>query len=169
MLDKLTTDQVKTLAKMAGYSSIAEIAAEIGATEAETEQAAIQLGINLDVRLVWCTRCATWRTDIDGDGRCKVCRLQERVARSYKRLTEVYAELPAELKEAEASNRNRGRFRKLIPIPTMPDTTGMSYQEKHEIRLEYVAKVQAWEERRLEMEDARVRQHIKNLKGATER
>lgn len=63
--------------ELAGTVSAAEIAGEMGRGVSAVRMKASRLGLPLSVQPpVWCPACAAWRTSLDAQGRCPVCRMK---------------------------------------------------------------------------------------------
>lgn len=68
---------VDALLELLGGSDVHVIAEKIGRSVAAVRVKASRLGVSTSVQPpVWCVRCATWRTHLDRDGRCPVCKMR---------------------------------------------------------------------------------------------
>jgi len=99
-----TTAEEDALAALAGTVPPAEIAGVLGRSVGAVRVKASRMGVSLRYRQgpVWCDGCATWRTEVDADGLCPVCRMRERVAAHRERYAEAVAKADMEaVKERE--------------------------------------------------------------------
>lgn len=65
------------LLELVGSARADEIAARLGRSVAAVRIKASRLGVSTSVQPpVWCVRCAKWRTRLDANGRCPVCRMR---------------------------------------------------------------------------------------------
>ena len=74
-----TTDEIDRLRDMAGRLPRRDICRELKRSSGAVKMAAKRLGLSLRccrTRLVWCDECAGWRSAVDKDGRCRVCRMR---------------------------------------------------------------------------------------------
>ena len=74
-----TARNIAFLAEHAGTMTVIEMADHLGCTVHAIYDEASRLRISLRMMppLVWCDTCAKWRTEVDEDGRCPVCKLRE--------------------------------------------------------------------------------------------
>ena len=86
-----STSDEAYLALNAGTTPMREMCRHLRRTNAAVRDHARQMrarGIDLPplrchvTRLVWCDHCAAWRTSVDSDGRCPVCRTRAQLERN---------------------------------------------------------------------------------------
>lgn len=87
---------VDRLRDMAGRLPRRDICRELKRSSGAVKMAAKRLGLSLRccrTRLVWCDECAGWRSAVDKNGRCRVCRMREQLAGREAAYVEVYASM----------------------------------------------------------------------------
>lgn len=89
-----TTAEEDALAALAGTMPAPEIAGALGRSERSVREKASRMGLSLRYRggPVWCDGCATWRTEVDADGLCPVCRMRARTEAHRARYAEAVGE-----------------------------------------------------------------------------
>lgn len=72
-----TSDELEALVGAAGQVPVHAIAVSTGRTVAAIRHKASVVGVSVRVGgPVWCIGCSAWRTAVDEDGRCPVCRMR---------------------------------------------------------------------------------------------
>jgi hypothetical protein len=79
-----TTADQRWLTDNAGKYPVSVLASQLGRSKAAVKSRACVLGLSLRYyrrELVWCDQCSKWRTALDANGLCPVCRKKQRFGR----------------------------------------------------------------------------------------
>lgn len=104
-----TTSELAYLQANAGHLPVAEIARELKRSRSSIKAMASRLGVSLrhyESSLAWCDFCATMRSELDEEGRCPVCKLNEQLVRAEWRVAEALHDLPAESRDLYANTES---------------------------------------------------------------
>lgn len=109
----------------AGLHSVDSMAERMGKDTEQVDAAAFLLGLDVELAcpdLLWCDRCATWRTHLDASGTCLICSLRKRLAGRERAVAEALALLPPEQRElyAEMESLRGRRVERMPPLLTVP-------------------------------------------------
>lgn len=123
-----TTSEIRYLLDGAGVLTVSELRKALGRSESAIRSKVFELrknGIPISLRvfdwpLVWCLECSTWRTKLyKVDGKCRICRLKERVARGEERCKKALCRLSLETR-AQYDEYEVYRGSSIRPCPTHP-------------------------------------------------
>ena len=130
-------------------------------------------GLSLAVprwRLEWCDECATWRTRINANGRCRVCQARANIAAEEARIRDALDALePAKRAGFDRGESQRGT-QKRIPAPPVrraPKEPTPYLRSKAE--QEYLAAMEEWQAARLKLVYDAQKQRLKDIKAAAGR
>lgn len=149
-----TTDEIDRLRDMAGRLPRRDICRELKRSSGAVKMAAKRLGLSLRccrTRLVWCDECAGWRSAVDKNGRCRVCRMREQLAGREAACVEVYASMtPRQRAAYDDQEAKRGtRPSSLGPRPKRRESCPVSRYERDKAETAYLLALEEWEHRRL--------------------
>lgn len=149
-----TTDEIDRLRDMAGRLPRRDICRELKRSSGAVKMAAKRLGLSLRccrTRLVWCDECAGWRSAVDKNGRCRVCRMREQLAGREAACVEVYASMtPRQRAAYDDQETKRGtRPSSLGPRPKRRESCPVSRYERDKAETAYLLALEEWEHRRL--------------------
>jgi hypothetical protein len=74
-----TTEEERWLKENAGSIPIRDVCQHLHRSRSSVESKAHRMELSLrhyEADMVWCDTCSTWRTEVDADGRCPVCKLR---------------------------------------------------------------------------------------------
>lgn len=137
---------------LAPFEPVGEIARMLGRHPADVYIEAARLMLKRPRpkrRLLWCSRCCAWRTGLDRNGECPVCRERSIAQRNEARIAALLAKLPPEEVATYARTDAIRQSRAADPRPKAPDTGGMPRAEAVEARIAYEAAMEEWERMRI--------------------
>lgn len=149
-----TTAEIDRLRDMAGRIPVREICRQLKRSRKSVEHAAARLGLSLRccrTRLVWCDECASWRSRLNDDGKCRVCQMRDQLAGREAACVDEYVSMTPEQRavyDEEESSRGT-RPSSLGPRPTMRESCPLSRYQRDKARSDYFLAIEAWEHRRV--------------------
>lgn len=164
-----TTREIAYLRESAGRVPLREIQLHLRRSAESVRWQARRLGLSVRVpawRLHWCDECATWRTRIQANGRCRVCQARANIEREEGRIADALRGLPLERRLAfERGESKKGRQKAMGPPPVrqrvQEDAT--PYQRSR-AEQDYLAAMERWQWERLQMRYDAQRQRLKDIK-----
>lgn len=167
-----TTDELDRLRDMAGRLPRRDICRELRRSGEAVKTAAKRLGLSLRcyrAKLVWCDECAGWRSAIDKDGRCRVCRMRGQLAGREAACVEEYAAMtPAQRAVYDEQEAKRGtRPSSLGPRPKMRESCPVSRYQRDKARADYLLALEAWEHRRLKLPYDAAKTRLRRMREVT--
>lgn len=100
-----TTADERYLVENAGKVPLPEMAKHLKRSQQAVRIRAGLLGVSVRCytrKLVWCDQCATWRTALDDNGRCQICRLKGQLEAVEARIAEELRAAPEDVRELYA-------------------------------------------------------------------
>lgn len=91
-----TVGEIEYLRDSTGTVPVRELCRHLRLKQSQVRKQASRMGVSLryhDHGLVWCDTCAAWRTEIDADGRCPVCRLRHQTEGHQTRYREAVEQM----------------------------------------------------------------------------
>lgn len=128
-------------------------------------------GLSLAVpvwRLEWCDECATWRTRINANGRCRVCQAKANIAAEEARIRDALDAMePSRRSGFDRSESKRGTVKR-IPAPPRkrvpPDATPC---EKSRAEQQHLREMEEWQAARLKLVYDAQKQRLKDIREAS--
>lgn len=123
------TFEIIYLLKNAGFYSVQSLSNHLGRECSDVENVLCSLGVDgvlLVPELFWCDSCATYRTEINNKGMCRVCQLKKSLEKEESVITDELKKLPIELRAAYSDSEALKGFRatpKPLPIKESKCTT----------------------------------------------
>lgn len=102
------------LIKNAGFYSVKSLSEHLGRECSDVENVLCSLGIDgvlVVPELHWCDSCATYRTEINAKGLCRVCQLKKSLEKEESVITDELKKLPIELRAAYSDSEALKGFR----------------------------------------------------------
>lgn len=120
-------------------------------------------------RLVWCDECACWRSAIDLDGRCRVCRMREQLAGREAACAEALAAMTPEQRAVYADSESRRATRSFQPRPkpTKRESCPVSRYERDKAEAAYLIELEEWEYRRLKLPYDAAKTRLRRMREVT--
>lgn len=167
-----TTAEIDRLRDMAGRIPVREICRQLKRSRKSVEHAAARLGLSLRccrTRLVWCDECATWRSALDRDGRCRVCRMREQLAGREAACAEALAAMTPEQRAVYAESEAKRSTRRFPsrPRPAKRESCPMSRYERDKAQAEYLLDLEKWEYRRLKLPYDAAKTRLRRMREVT--
>lgn len=167
-----TTKEVAYLRESAGRVELCDIQRHLRRSAESVRCQARKLGLSLRVpkwRLEWCDECATWRTRLQQNGRCRVCQARANIEREEARIADALRGLPMDRRLAfERGEAKKGRQKAACPPPVrrhLPDEA--TQYERSRAEQDYLAAMERWQWERLQMRYDACRQRLKDIKRTT--
>ena len=114
------TSDIRYLRENAGHVPIAELARHLKRSQQAIRSRACILGVSIRCyrrTRVWCDQCATWRTALDSDGRCPICRLRDQLQAVEGRISDELQAAPEDVRELYARTESlRASAVKSVPM-----------------------------------------------------
>lgn len=129
-----------------------------------------RLGISLRVPawgLVWCDECASWRSSVDRDGRCRVCAMRERLAGREAACAEALAAMTPEQRSVYAESEAKRATRRFMPRPVRRRTDGMGLFEAAKADRDWHIDLERWEYRRLKLPYDAAKTRLRRMREVT--
>lgn len=151
-----TLDEIRFLKANAGKVPQEEIQRALGRSEKAVDHMASRLGLSLRFcasSLVWCPRCATWRTALNArTGDCPVCAKREQLLRGERRISQSLKRLDEAQRAAYLGQETRRGPRSIPSKPTRrQDHHRQSAYQASKAEEAYLVEIEKWEIRCLEM------------------
>lgn len=143
------------MANAAGKLPIESLCEALERTVASVEDAAALHGLSLacdTVQLVWCDRCATWRTSLNTrTGWCRVCSIREQLAGREDACREALTLITAKERALYEKTEAERQTRKLPPHPVKRFVSPTAQGQRSREEAAYLASVEDWEYRVLKL------------------
>lgn len=145
-----TTEELRYLRENAGKVPLRDICRHLKRSYKSVTRMAERMRLSLRCRtsrLVWCTKCATYRTSLrEKTGHCSVCFKRDQLARAKVRTAEAYAALSTKDKAIYASTMTR-RETVLPPRPRSPEASMVPRDRNERLKAEedYARALERWE------------------------
>lgn len=142
------TFEVIYLLKNAGFYSVRSLSAHLGRECSDVENVLCSLGVDgvlLVPELLWCDSCATYRTEINAKGMCRVCQLKKNLAGTEDRISKELKQLPLELQAVYSDSEALKGFRaspKPLPIK---ESKGATDKQKRLAEVAYLVSMEQWQ------------------------
>lgn len=167
-----TTDELDRLRDMAGRLPRRDICRELKRSRKSVEHAAARLGLSLRcyrARLVWCDECATWRSALDKDGRCRVCRMRGQLAGREAACAEALAAMTPEQRTVYAESEAKRSTRRFPPRPKPEkrESCPVSRYERAKAEAAYLLDIEEWEHRRLKLPYDAAKTRLRRMREVT--
>ena len=165
-----TTDEIETLRGMAGRLPRREICRELKRSRKSVEHAAARLGLSLRCyvpRLVWCDECATYRSRLDADGRCRVCAMRERLAGREAACAEALAAMTPEQRAVYAESESKRATRRFPPRPQKRACCVVSSYQRDKAEADHLLAIEEWEYRRLKLPYDAAKTRLRRMREVT--
>ena len=137
-----TTSDIRYLRENAGHVPIADLAKHLKRSQQAIRIRASMLGISIRCyrrTLVWCDQCATWRTALDADGRCPICRLRDQLQAVEGRISDELQAAPEDVRELYARTESlRASAVKSVPMGEWQEGSEYDRQRVQEVYLRNV-------------------------------
>ena len=149
-----TTDELDRLADMAGRLPLRDICRDLRRSKRAVETAALRLGLSLRCyrkRLVWCDECASWRSSLNNDGRCRVCAIREGLAGREAACSEAMAAMTARQRSVYVASESKRLTRRYPPRPQKRPCCTTSRYQKDKAEADHLLATEEWEYRRLKL------------------
>lgn len=138
-----TTSDVRYLRENAGRVPLEDIARHLKRSQQAVRIRASLLGTSVRCyrrKLVWCDQCATWRTALDADGRCPICRLRDQLQAVEARISDELRAAPEDVRELYARTESlRTSAVKRVPMGEWRE--GSEY-DRQRVQEEYMRNVE---------------------------
>ncbi|RDB68744.1 hypothetical protein [Eggerthella sinensis] len=135
------------------------------------ERIARESHLSLDVRtvrLVWCDKCATWRTSIDKrTGWCRVCTMREQLTRREEACADALASMPPRQRAIYEKTEAERATRRLPPHPSMRYLSPASPAERCEEEAAYLEAMETWECRVLKLRYDAAKTRLRRMREKT--
>lgn len=158
-------EDVCHLAEWAGTRTVEAMAWTLGKTPEQVDNAAFLLDLDTAMKcpdLEWCVECAAWRTQLNADGRCPVCRLRASINAEAARIADAISSLTPEQRTAfDATESGRGQKTKREPYPPRP-----SARTPTEADALHAVEVEEWETAYLQREYNALKSRLKRVRRA---
>ncbi|RDB63652.1 hypothetical protein [Eggerthella sinensis] len=165
-----TTDELERLRGMAGRLPVREVCRELKRSKGAVKMAASRLGLSLRccrTRLVWCDECASWRSALDRDGRCRVCRMRSQLAGREAACAGALAAMTPEQRAVYAESESRRATRSFPPRPRKRESCPVSRYEREKARAAYLLELEEWEYRRALLPYNAAKTRLRRMREAT--
>lgn len=165
-----TTEEIATLQDMAGRLPRREICRELKRSRKSVEHAAARLGLSLRCyvpRLVWCDECATYRSRLDADGRCRVCAMRERLAGREAACAEALAAMTPEQRAVYAESESKRATRRFPPRPNKRACCVVSRYQRDKAEADHLLAIEEWEYRRLKLPYDAAKTRLRRMREVT--
>ncbi|ACV23646.1 Uncharacterised protein [Slackia heliotrinireducens] len=160
--------QLFDLARLAGVRSVDSMAQWFGKTPEQVDEAAYRLGLDVSMEcqdLLWCDECATWRTELNESGRCKVCNERAKTERERQWIAELFEAMPPDARKPyELRDSRRGMARRVEGRPRLVVPEGASSHERAVLEAVHLAEIEGWEFRAAKREYDAVKQLLHRLR-----
>ena len=137
-----TTSDIRYLRENAGHVPIAELARHLKRSQQAIRSRACILGVSIRCyrrTMVWCDQCATWRTALDSDGRCPICRLRDQLQAVEGRISDELQAAPEDVRELYARTESlRASAVKSVPMGEWQEGSEYDRQRVQEVYLRNV-------------------------------
>lgn len=164
-----TTSELAYLREAAGRVPLREIQLHLRRSAESVRKQAQSQGLSLRVpawRMEWCDECATWRTRIQANGRCKVCQARANIEREEGRIADALRGLPLEWRLAfERGESKKGRQKAMGPPPVRKVPKDATPYERSRAEQEYLAAMERWQAERLQLRYDAAKQRLKDIKA----
>lgn len=159
------------LRNAAGKQPLADIARALERDTASVERAALELSLPLEqptVKLVWCDRCATWRTSVSkSTGWCRVCTMREQLVRREEACADALATMkPCERAIYEKTEAERATKR-LPPYPCKKYVPASQQSERSAEDARYLEAIETWECRVLKLRYDAAKTRLRRMREKT--
>lgn len=151
-----TLGEIRFLKANAGRIPKEEIQRTLGRSAKAVDHMASRLGLSLRFcasSLVWCPRCATWRTALNArTGDCPVCAKREQLLRGERRISQSLKRLDEAQRAAYLSQETRRGPRSIPSKPARKQGHHrQSAYQAAKAEEAYLVEIEKWEVRCLEM------------------
>lgn len=137
-----TTSDEAYLRENAGIVPLRDMALHLKRSQSAVRIRASLLGVSVrcyERTLVWCDQCATWRTSLDGNGRCQICRLKGQLQAVEARIADELQAAPQDVRELYARTESlRASAVKRVPLGTWQEGSRYDRMRVQEIYLRNV-------------------------------
>lgn len=152
-----TTEELAALRGMAGHIPKREICRALKRSSGAVRATSSRMGLSLRCyksKLQWCNECATWRSSLDNNGSCKVCRMRERLDGREAACSEVLASMKPEQRQIyEDSEPKRGSRHISRPLraKTYRGKSALNNYQKARVDTEHILAIEQCEYLRLKL------------------
>lgn len=143
-----TTEEIASLIDMAGRLSKREICRQLRRSSASVKTMACRLDISLrcyKARLVWCDECATYRSHLDADGRCRICRMRDQLQGREAACADVMDAMKPEDRRIYEDAETLRQTRRMPPKPRKHESCPMSRYERAKAESRHLLDLEEWE------------------------
>ena len=165
-----TTEELRILHDAAGRIPAASIARALGRPAGAVAKAAERQGLSLRCRvprLVWCDECAKWRSHVDADGRCSVCRMRAQLQGREAACAEALAAMDPAQRAVYEDGEPRRRTRRLPPRPVERPSCPASRWQREKAAADHALAVEDWERRCLKLRYDAAKTRLRRMREKT--
>lgn len=150
-----TLGEIRFLKASAGKIPQEEIQRTLGRSAKAVDHMASRLGLSLRFyasSLVWCPRCATWRTSLNArTGDCPVCAKREQLLRGEWRISQSLKKLDEAQRATYLTQETRRGSRSIPYKPTRKFFHHQNAYQAAKAEETYLIEIEKWEIRCLEL------------------
>lgn len=159
------------LRNAAGKQSFADIARALDRDTTSIEQEVLELSLPLDppvIKLVWCDKCATWRTSISKNtGWCRVCTMREQLVRREEACADALATMMPHDRAIYEKTEAERATKRLPPCPTKKYLPASQQSERSIEDARYLEAMETWECRVLKLRYDAAKTRLRRMREKT--
>lgn len=141
--------EVVYLINNAGFCSVQSMAKHLDRDPMEVETVLCSLGVDavlLCPEVFWCDSCATYRTELNKNGICRVCQLKGCIEREEEAISEELKKLPYDLQDRYSNSETlKGTKATPAPLPLKEAQIGTNRKQKRLAEVAYLASMEQWQ------------------------
>ena len=134
------------------------------------KKAAGRLGLSLRCyrkKLVWCDECASWRSSLNSDGRCRVCAIRDGLAGREAACSEAMAAMTPEQRSVYVNSESKRSTKRYPARPQKRESSPVSRYEQDKAQTGYLLEIEEWEYRRLELPYDAAKTRLRRMREVT--
>lgn len=133
----------------------------------EAERAGIALACDGTV-FVWCDRCATWRTGLNGrTGWCRICTMREQLRGREQACAEALAAMSASARAVYEKTEAERQTKRLPPHPVKRYVPPSADGRRNVEEARYLAEMEEWEYRVLKLRYDAAKTRLRRMREKT--
>lgn len=136
------------LLKNAGFYSVKSLSDCLGRESSDVENVLCSLGVDgvlLVPELFWCDSCATYRTEINTKGLCRVCQLKENLVKTEGKIAEELKKLPLEQRAIYNDSEALKGFRAAPKPLALQASRYKNEKQKKLAEVAYLVSMEQWQ------------------------
>lgn len=165
-----TTAEIAYLRDTAGRIPRRDICRRLRRSRSSVETMACRLGVSLRCympKLVWCDECAKWRSHVDADGRCRVCRMREQLRGREDACAEALAAMDPAQRAVYEEGESRRQTRRVPPRPAKRASCPVSRYQRAKAEADHALAVEEWEHRCLKLRYDAAKTRLRRMREKT--